>query len=209
MASPELKWGGVLPGVYGTAGGVSSTETTTDDDDEAGSAAADGMRERPRDRGYTMSAAQAILPIVWATVDVKAAGHGRDVPPEVHLYRSYTEGMLRRYLRLSMEAGRVPSLMGREMFRGRVTSYRIRGFDDAVIFVHDVERCLGRLTDMQRALIERIGLQEHTQGRAAGLLGMSLRTVTRRYAEAVDALTVLFLESGLLEPTKRCQGDLM
>ena len=79
---------------------------------------------------------------------------------ELAFYRKYTEGMLRRYLRLSMEAGRVPSFLGRPMFRGgRVTSYRIRGFDDAVIFVHDVERCLSRLRPRERGLIERIALK--------------------------------------------------
>ena len=93
------------------------------------------------------------------------------------------------------------------MFRSKVTSYRIRSFDDAVIFVHDVEGCLGRLTDVQRSLIERVALQEHTQGGAAALLGMSLRTLVRRYGEAVDALTILFLEAGLLEPLMGCQEE--
>ena len=57
-------------------------------------------------------------------------------------YRKYTEGLLRRYVRLSMEAGRAPSLLGREMFRGNVTNYSVQGFDDVVIFVHDVESCV-------------------------------------------------------------------
>ena len=46
---------------------------------------------------------------------------------------------------------------------------------------------------------------EHTQADAAALLGMSLRSVTRRYAEAVDALSGIFLEAGLLEPFLECQ----
>ena len=151
-----------------------------------------------------MSAAQVVLPLVWA-VAKSSARHGH--APEIAFYRKYTEGMLRRYVRLSMEAGRVPSLMGREMFRGRVTNYRIRGFDDVVIFVHDVERCLGRLAQPQQRLLERIAVQEHTQGDAAELLGLSLRTLVRRYAEAVDDLTEVFLETGLLEPLMECQGS--
>ncbi len=106
-----------------------------------------------------------------------------------------------------MESGRVPSLMGREMFRGRVTSYRIRGFDDAVIFVHDVERCLKRLDALDWSLLERIAIQEHTQGEAAGLLGMSLRTVVRKYPMALDRLTAHFLEMGLLEPFLECTEE--
>ena len=127
--------------------------------------------------------------------------------PEMAFYRKYTEGMLRRYLRCSMESGRVPSMMGREMFRGKVTSYRIRGFDDSVIFVHDVERCLKRLTAVDWGLLERIAIQEHTQGEAAGLLGMSLRTVVRKYALALDRLTAHFLEVGLLEPFLECTEE--
>ena len=150
-----------------------------------------------------MSAAAAIVPMLWAVAS--SEGAARELAPELAFYRKYTEGMLRRYLRLSMETGRVPSLLGREMFRGKVTSYRVQGFDDVVIFVHDVEKCLKRLTDVQRVLIERIALQEYTQGETAGLVGMSLRTVVRRYAEAVDVLTSIFLETGLLEPLMACQ----
>ncbi len=149
-----------------------------------------------------MSAAYAVLPLLWA---VSPKVREEQVPrPELAFYRKYTEGMLRRYLRLSMEAGRVPSLIGRDMFRGHVTSYRVHGFDDVVIFVHDVEKCLTKLTDMQRMLIERIAVQEYTQGDAAR---MSLRTVVRRYGEAVDVLTSIFLDAGLLEPMTACQGS--
>jgi len=119
--------------------------------------------------------------------------------PELAFYRKYTEGMLRRYMRLSMETGRVPSLIGQPMFRGRVTSYRVRSFEDVVIFVHDVETCLKRLDSRSRELIARISLQEYTQGETAGLTGMSLRSVVRHYADALDKLTVIFLEMELLE----------
>lgn len=37
-------------------------------------------------------------------------GHGRD--PDLWLYRERTLGMLRRYQRLSVEVGRLPSLLG-------------------------------------------------------------------------------------------------
>jgi hypothetical protein len=126
--------------------------------------------------------------------------------PGVAFYRKYTEGMLRRYVRLSMEAGRAPSLLGREMFRGKVTSYRVHGFDDVVIFVHDVETCLGKLDKGQQHLIHRIALQEYTQNEVAGSMGLCLKTVTRRYARALDDLTEIFLKRKLLDPQKACQG---
>jgi len=126
--------------------------------------------------------------------------------PELAFYRKYTEGLLRRYMRLSMEAGRAPSLLGREMFRGKVTNYRVHGFDDVVIFVHDVETCLAKLDEGQQYLIKRIALQEYTYVETAGMMGLCVKTVTRRYARALDELTEIFLERKLLEPLKACQG---
>jgi RNA polymerase sigma factor (sigma-70 family) len=158
-----------------------------------------------------MSAALVILPVVWATA---TPSHLKTLPevveqkktaPELAFYRKYTEGLLRRYVKLSMEAGRAPSLLGREMFRGKVTNYRVHSFEDVVIFVHDVETCLKKLNERQQHLIRRIALQEFTQAETAGLLGLSLRSVHRRYADALDELTEIFLERKLLEPSKACQ----
>ena len=115
-------------------------------------------------------------------------------------YRKYTEAMLRRYQTMSMEAGRVPSLLGRELFRGNVTHYKVRNFEDVVIFVHDVEKCVGMLSSGKQHLIRRIALQEYTQGETAAMLGLSLRTVIRNYNDALDRLTRIFLEKGMLEP---------
>jgi hypothetical protein len=153
------------------------------------------------------------LPRVWAVAESFVAavpeltveGNGQ---PKVELafYRKYTEGMLRRYLRLSMQAGRVPSLLGRELFQGNVTSYRLHSFEDAVIFCFDVEKRLGRLEVMDQQLIKRIALQQYTQGEAAGMLGLSLRNCIRQYGKALDRLTAMFLEAKMLEPLKSCQG---
>jgi hypothetical protein len=118
--------------------------------------------------------------------------------PDLWLYRERTVGMLRRYLRISIEVGRLPSLLGREFFRTRVTTYRVSTFEDAVIFVHDVERSLERLDAFERKLIGRIVLQEYTQEEAARLLQCGRRTVGRRFPEALDRLSEHFLAGGLL-----------
>jgi hypothetical protein len=118
---------------------------------------------------------------------------------EVAFYRKYTEGMLRRYMYRSMEIGRVPSLLGDFSFRGRSSNRRAYTFEDAIVFVHDVERCLGVLGPLERALVGRIALQEYTQAEAAELLGMSVRTVVRRYADALDRLTHVFLQRKLMQ----------
>jgi len=75
-----------------------------------------------------------------------------------------------------------------------------------VIFCFDVEKRLSRLTVMDQQLIKRICLQEYTQGEAAGMLGLSLRNCIRQYGYALDGLTEMFLEAGMLEPLKSCQG---
>ena len=114
-------------------------------------------------------------------------------------YRRYTELLLRRYMQVSMRMGRVPSVLGNCMFRGKVSSYRVSSFEDAVIFVYDVEKCLRQLDASDLELVSRVALQEYTQAEAADLTGQSLRTVVRKYGEAVDRLTEVFLDKDLLE----------
>lgn len=125
--------------------------------------------------------------------------------PEMAFYRKYTEAMLRRYLRMSMEAGRTPSLLGRELFRSKVTSYRVKSFEDVVIFCFDMEKCLEKLTAEEAEVIKRVALQEYTHGEAATMMGLSLRMLVVRYGRALDRLTRLLLEKKLLEPQKLAQ----
>lgn len=144
--------------------------------------------------------AHLVLPMVWATEEWwPEVEENTPVAPEIAFYRRYTEGLLRRYQRMSMEAGRAPSLLGRELFRGRVTAYQVHSFEDVVIFVHDVEKCLAKLSSEQRYFIDRIALQEYTQDETVELTGLRRRTMLRRYRDALDELTSILLEKGLLE----------
>ena len=120
--------------------------------------------------------------------------------PEASLafYRKHTESMLRRYLYASMQVGRAPALLGDPVARGWVSSRPVRTFEDAVIFVLDVERCLDRLNSLDRQLLSRIVLQEYTQDETAALLGMSVRTISYKLPLALDRLTEKLLETGLL-----------
>ena len=134
--------------------------------------------------------------------------------PDLWLYRKRTVGLLRRYMRLSIEVGRLPSLLGREFFRTRVTSYRASTFEDAVIFVHDVERSLEKLSDFDKKVIAKTVLQEYPQEEAARLVGCGQRHVARCYVEALDRVSEIFLKRRLLlrlpcvksESKKSCQG---
>jgi DNA-directed RNA polymerase specialized sigma24 family protein len=106
--------------------------------------------------------------------------------------------MLRRYLYASMQVGRAPSILGDPVGRGWVSSRPIRTFEDAVIFVLDVETCLNKLGSLDRQMLSRIVLQEYTQAEAASLLGMSVRAISYKFPQAVDRLTEKLLEAGLL-----------
>lgn len=134
-----------------------------------------------------------------------------NVPPdELRMYRAHTQGLLRRYFRMSLELGRLPSLVGREMFRARVTSYRAASFEDLVIFVTDVERCLGDLPEPAQRVIARVIFQEYTITEASGALGCCERSVRSHLAGALDRLSRIFLRRGLLRPfalhEKSCQA---
>jgi hypothetical protein len=159
------------------------------------------------------------LPYVWATDSTvhewstgqseapgqaTCAGPGcvaeAETVPEISLafYRKHTEKMLRRYLYASMLVGRAPSILGEPVSRGWVSCRRIKTFEDAVIFVLDIEHCLERLGAFDRAILSRIALQEYTHTETAALLGISVRTVSSKYPIALDRLTDLLLNSGLL-----------
>lgn len=155
---------------------------------------------KPYAQGLTKRLAQTMSQGSAQSPGEQAQRGGASLPAtEVAFYRKYTEGMLRRYMYRSMEIGKVPSLLGDFSFRGRSSSRRGYSFEDSVIFVHDVERCLERLNSMERELVRRIALQEYTQGETAELLGVSLRTVVRRYADTLDRLTHVFLRLKLLQ----------
>jgi hypothetical protein len=160
------------------------------------------------------------LPAIWATGEIlqqleilpdeenSTGGESQTDPtpeageslPSISLafYRKHTEKTLRRYLYASMLVGRAPAILGEPVGRGWVSSRRVKTFEDAVIFVLDIERCLNKLGVLDRALLSRIVLQEYTHVETASLLGICVRSVSYKYPMALDRLTELLLQSGLL-----------
>jgi hypothetical protein len=116
----------------------------------------------------------------------------------VAFYRKHTENMLRRYLNASMQVGRSPSILGDSVGRGWCSSRPVRTFEDAVIFVLDMESCIDKLEELDRQMLCRVVLQEYTQAETAVLLGMSVRTICYKLPQAIDRLTEILLEAGLL-----------
>src|SRR5277367_2378225 len=142
-----------------------------------------------------------MLPYVWAestTVNMHSASV--NTPADgIAFYRKRTELLLRRYMFVSLQTGRVTSLIGNCVFRGKASSYRMHSFEDAVIFLFDIEKCLKRIDPFGRELIARIALQEYTQEEVAQLMGQSPRSIIRKYVETLDALSRIFLDLELLD----------
>jgi hypothetical protein len=114
-------------------------------------------------------------------------------------YRPRTIALLRRYARASVEVGRLPSLLGREFFRSRVTSYTMRSFEDTMVFVTDMERTLEKLDAFDKKLVATYVLEEFTISEVSRTLGCCERTAERFLHDAIDQLSKYLLTRGLLE----------
>ncbi len=108
--------------------------------------------------------------------------------------------MLRRYFRLSLDLGRLPSILGGEVFRGIVSSSRAHTFEDFVIFVHDMERCMEKLDPASLETIAALVFLDQSQEEAGKSLGLSRRQVERRYSTALDRLSYRLLTAKLIQP---------
>jgi DNA-directed RNA polymerase specialized sigma24 family protein len=126
-----------------------------------------------------------------------AAAHAKP-PANLAFYRKHTESLLRRYLYASMQVGRAPSILGDPVARGWASSRPVRTFEDAVIFVLDIEKCLAKLGRLDREILSRVVLQEYTQVETAVMLGMSIRNMSYKYPLALDRLTEKLLAASLL-----------
>lgn len=131
-----------------------------------------------------------------------------EVPPSVVFgeteldlwpYRVRTVALLRRYARASVEIGRLPSLLGREFFRSRVTSYSMGSFEDVVIFVTDMEHTIEGLDALEKKLVAMSVLEEYSIPEISRLLAYPQRTVERLLQGSLDQLSRILLSRGLLE----------
>lgn len=121
-------------------------------------------------------------------------------PLELSVYRSKTISILRRYFNKSVELGRLPSVLGRELMPSSHLQCHPASFEGFVVFVLDIERCLNRLRRPDQQLITRVILQEYTQEEAARLLGWPVIRIERRLPQVLDTLSDMLLRSGLMKP---------
>jgi hypothetical protein len=113
-------------------------------------------------------------------------------------FRSQTLAIVRHFFEIASQIGRLPSILGRELFRAKVSHHAIPSFEEQAVFVHDVERALGRLREQDAEVIALVGLFHYSLDDVATILGRSRSGVVRRFADSVDRLAAMFLETGLL-----------
>jgi hypothetical protein len=148
---------------------------------------------------WSKSGAHTFPATIGSDVELEIAAHDWQSDPDIWLYRKKTTALLRRYMRWSLEAGRLPSLLGRELFRAKISAFTATTFEAKVIFLHDVGKCLDRLKSFDRQVVARVLLQEYDHESAARILQCTRRTLERRLPELIDELSESFLRSDLLE----------
>jgi hypothetical protein len=124
---------------------------------------------------------------------------------EYSIFRTHTLKLLQHYLRLSLDYGRIPSVLGGEVMRARVSHTKIHSIEDDTIFIHDVSRCLEKeLKEEDLRLMALIVFMDHTFEEAARILGYSEKQLRRNFPGILDRLTRAFFDRELL-----CREKLM
>lgn len=100
-----------------------------------------------------------------------------DAEPETICFRAQTISIVRHFFEISSQ---VPS------------------FEDQAVFVHDIEHCLMKLNADHARMITMVGLYDFTRDEVAAMLRHCRSWVNRRYIEALDALTQIFLDANIL-----------
>jgi len=112
--------------------------------------------------------------------------------------RARTIGLLHRFFRAALLVGRMPSVLGREVFRSRASHVPPRALEDSVVFVCDVERSLARLAPLERRLLAFCVFEDRSEWEAARRFHLSQSDVSRRLGRTLDALHETFCGWGLL-----------
>ena len=144
------------------------------------------------------------LPVAAGKVRVIRGGR-KEAEPEDYdntradalFFRGQTLAIVRHFYEIASQIGRLPSILGREFFRAKVSHHAIPSFEEQAVFVHDVEAALGRLREEDAEVIALVGLFQYSLDDVAAMLGRSRSGVAGRFADSIDRLAELFLAAGL------------
>jgi len=117
-------------------------------------------------------------------------------------FRGQTLAIVRHFYEVASQIGRLPSILGREFFRAKVSHHAIPSFEEQAVFVHDVEAALGRLREEDAEVIALVGLFQYSLDDVAAMLGRSRSGVAGRFADSIDRLAELFLAAGLIHESR-------
>jgi sigma-70-like protein len=118
--------------------------------------------------------------------------------PETVCYRGQALAIVRNFFEMSSQLGRLPSILGREFFRAKVSHHAIPSFEDQALFAHDVEQSLMKLDDGEIQVLTLVGFYDLNLHEAAEILHWSAGYVSQRFAEAIARVTQIFLDRGIL-----------
>jgi len=127
-----------------------------------------------------------------------------DPEPETICYRGQTLAIVRHFFEISSQLGRLPSILGREFFRAKVSHHVVPSFEEQALFAHDVQQSLMKLDEEDLAVLTLVGLYDMSHEQVAIMLHRSCGCVSQRYTEALARLTQVFLDVGVL---RRDQPD--
>jgi hypothetical protein len=108
--------------------------------------------------------------------------------------------VLRRFVRLSLTSGRLPSLLGREVIPDDGGWQLTSAIERAAVFVADVGLCLADLPLPERRIIGVCILADSPDRQAAHRLGLHRLEMYRRLGVALDRLHEMFCARGILPP---------
>jgi hypothetical protein len=108
--------------------------------------------------------------------------------------------LLHRFMRTALSIGRMPSLVGREIFQTRVRARPPSAFEDSVLFVCDIEKCLQALEPLEQRLIAFCVLENRSEWEASREFHASQGFISRHLGHALDLLHVTFCSRRLLPP---------
>src|SRR5450755_4056515 len=108
-------------------------------------------------------------------------------------FRGQTLAIVRHFFEMSCQLGRLPSILGREFFRAKVSHHAIPSFEDQALFSHDVQHSLMKLGASELEVLTLVGLYDLNLDEAARVLHCSAGYLSQRFAEALAHLTQIFL----------------
>ena len=103
---------------------------------------------------------------------------------DVLFFRAQTLGIVRHFFEIASQIGRLPSILGREFFRAKVSHHAIPSFEEQAVFVHDVETALARLNEQDGELVALVGLFHYSMDDVAKMLGRSRSFVAQHFADS-------------------------